>query len=107
MKTLIQLVVFLGITTAIRADEANGTPPLPKGETPDRFVLFQGVHPADTSGGQTIYRIDTATGQVWTLGTIPMPTDSGKPAQITYWSVVFENDALLVNMAFDALKKKK
>jgi hypothetical protein len=90
MKTLSIFATL--VVTAFAIYAADGQPPLPQGSQVGRFQLCQGTSPrASAAGLPTLYRIDTATGQTWSLDAAPMIQADGKPPpSVVVWLPVCE-----------------
>lgn len=103
MKTL---AIFTAVViTAVALFAADGQPPMPTGSQVGRFQLCQGTKPMLNHGQQieTLFRIDTVTGQTWEISPTPFNTN-GSVAVVHVWQPVNEEGSGLHKAAMDSLQ---
>lgn len=106
MKTLSILAAL--VVTAIALYAADGQPPLPQGGQIGRFQLCQGSKPMLTTGQhiQTVFRIDTATGQVWELSPSPLYGSDGSMGVVSVWQPMEEQGSELHRAAVASMQAR-
>lgn len=106
MKTLAILAAV--VVTAFALYAADGRPPLPDGGQIGRFQLCQGSKPMLTTGQQinTMFRIDTATGQVWEISPNALYGSDGNIGVVAVWQLVEEPGSEMHRAAMASLQAR-
>ena len=106
MKTLSILAAL--VVTAIALYAADGQQPLPQGSQVGRFQLCRGSKPMLTTGQQinTMFRIDTATGQVWEISPNALYNSNGDIGVLAVWQLVEEPGSEMHRAAMASLQAR-
>jgi hypothetical protein len=106
MKTLSILAAL--VVTAFALYAADGQPPLPQGGQIGRFQLCQGSKPMLSQGQQiqTVFRIDTATGQVWEIAPNALYGADGSIGVVAVWQPIEEPGSEMHRAAMASLQAR-
>lgn len=102
MKTLI-----FALTVAFTLSSPGNTPPSPEGTQTGRYQITAGTIPSlKGTPTVTVFRIDSATGRVWSLHAVPMRDKSGQDMIVPTWIECHEVNGALYQAAIAAINGK-
>lgn len=107
MKKFIAFALLLSVVCAVSALTEDGSPPAPTGRDVGRYQLAAGAAPMLQIGSQieTIFRIDTVTGQTWKLNPEALVTPTGT-AVVHVWQPVEEVGGKLHRAAMTSMQTR-
>lgn len=95
------------LTTVLAADRRESVPPCPNGNVA-RFQMVAGTLTNwEEKGMPTVFRLDTFTGQAWSLQSMPMNIPGVTNAHMNVWQDVEEMNGGLYEAAYNSIAKKQ